>query len=122
MAKLIKIAETKDLPPGKALAFDVEGLRIAVFNVGGTEPISLKDLASRLVHIARGASVECVPWPQEKKAIDIGSFYSDSRKLMARTGWQPLVSIDDGFRETVKFYRANLSQYVSESAGSEEPS
>ena len=35
MAKLIKIAETKDLPPGKALAFDVEGLRIAVFNVDG---------------------------------------------------------------------------------------
>jgi len=35
MAKLIKIAETKELPPGKAAAFDVEGLRIAVFNVGG---------------------------------------------------------------------------------------
>jgi len=35
MAKLIKIAETKELPPGKAAAFDVEGLRIAVFNVAG---------------------------------------------------------------------------------------
>src|SRR2546425_491663 len=35
MAKMIKVAETKDLPPGKAAAFDVEGLRIAVFNVGG---------------------------------------------------------------------------------------
>src|SRR5438874_1540813 len=35
MAKLIKIAETKDLPSGKAAAFDVEGLRIAVFNVDG---------------------------------------------------------------------------------------
>ena len=35
MAKLIKITETKDVPPGKAAAFDVEGLRIAVFNVAG---------------------------------------------------------------------------------------
>src|SRR5437867_10345036 len=36
MAKLIKVAQTTDLPPGKAAAFDVEGLRIAVFNVGGS--------------------------------------------------------------------------------------
>jgi nitrite reductase/ring-hydroxylating ferredoxin subunit len=36
MAKLIKIAETKDLPPGQAAAFDLEGQRIALFNVEGT--------------------------------------------------------------------------------------
>lgn len=35
MAKLIKIAETKDLAAGRAAAFDVEGKRIAVFNVDG---------------------------------------------------------------------------------------
>ena len=36
MAKLVKVAETKDLSPGDASAFDVEGNRVAVFNVGGT--------------------------------------------------------------------------------------
>jgi 3-phenylpropionate/trans-cinnamate dioxygenase ferredoxin subunit len=36
MAKLVKIAEMKDLAPGQAGAFDVEGQRIAVFNVAGT--------------------------------------------------------------------------------------
>src|SRR5205823_4149990 len=76
-----------------------------VFNVGGTEPISLKDLALRLVHIAGSGSVECVPWPAEKKAIDIGSFYADSSKLTARTGWQPVVSLDAGLRAAVEFYR-----------------
>ncbi len=35
MATLVKIAETKDLAPGQAAAFDVEGNRIAVFNVNG---------------------------------------------------------------------------------------
>ena len=35
MAKLVKVADTKDLTPGKADAYDVEGNRIAVFNVGG---------------------------------------------------------------------------------------
>ncbi len=36
MAKLIRIAGTKDLPPDQAAAFDVEGQRIALFNVEET--------------------------------------------------------------------------------------
>jgi len=36
MAKLVKIAEIKDLSPGQAAAFDLEGQRIALFNVEGT--------------------------------------------------------------------------------------
>src|SRR5438046_6019832 len=36
MAKLVKVAETKNLTPGKATAVEVEGIRIAVFNVDGT--------------------------------------------------------------------------------------
>jgi nitrite reductase/ring-hydroxylating ferredoxin subunit len=36
MAKLVKIVETKDLTRGQATAFDVEGQKIALFNVEGT--------------------------------------------------------------------------------------
>ena len=36
MANLIKIAELKDVPPGQAAAFDLEGHRIALFDVEGT--------------------------------------------------------------------------------------
>jgi 3-phenylpropionate/trans-cinnamate dioxygenase ferredoxin component len=35
MAKFLKIAETKDVPPGQAAAFTIEGQKIALFNVGG---------------------------------------------------------------------------------------
>ena len=85
-----------------------------MFNVGGAAPISLKDLASKLVGIAGGGRVECVPWPEEKKAIDIGSFYADSSKLTRATGWTPAVSLDDGLRRTVEFYRKHLAHYVDE--------
>jgi len=85
-----------------------------VFNVGGSEPISLKDLASKLVAIAGGGRLECIAWPSEKRAIDIGSFYADSSKLRSTTGWAPSVSLDDGFRRTVDFYRANFPQYVDD--------
>ena len=36
MAKLFKIAETKDVPPGQGSAFTIEGQKIALFNVEGT--------------------------------------------------------------------------------------
>jgi 3-phenylpropionate/trans-cinnamate dioxygenase ferredoxin subunit len=36
MARLVKVADTNQLPPGKATAVELDGTRIAVFNVGGT--------------------------------------------------------------------------------------
>jgi UDP-glucose 4-epimerase len=83
-----------------------------VFNVGGAAPTSLKDLASLLVGIAGGGRVECIAWPAEKKAIDIGSFYADSGKLTRTTGWTPTVALEDGLRRAIEFYRANLTHYV----------
>ena len=34
--KLLKIAQTRDVPPGQAAAFTIEGQKIALFNVEGT--------------------------------------------------------------------------------------
>ena len=36
MSRLVKVADTNQLPTGKATAVDLDGTRIAVFNVGGT--------------------------------------------------------------------------------------
>jgi len=83
-----------------------------VFNVGGLEPIAHKDLVEMLLSVAGTGRVRYVPWPAEKKAIDIGSFYSDSSKFAAATGWAPRVDLREGFRRTVEFYRANLPRYV----------
>lgn len=35
MGKLVKVAETKDIPAGEAGSFEVEGQTIAIFNVDG---------------------------------------------------------------------------------------
>ena len=83
-----------------------------VFNVGGDEPISHRELVSLLVEIAGSGTVRFVEWPPEKKRIDIGSFYSDSTKFRTATGWQPSVSLREGLRRTVAFYRQHLEHYV----------
>jgi UDP-glucose 4-epimerase len=83
-----------------------------VYNVGGLEPIAHRDLVTRLLEAAGTGRVTYVAWPPEKKAIDIGSFYSDSSKFARATGWTPRVGLDEGLRRTIAFYRANLSRYV----------
>ena len=90
-----------------------------VFNVGGDEPISHRDLVQRLVRAAGSGSVKFVDWPADKKRIDIGSFYSDSTKFRAKTGWRPQVNLEEGLRRTLAFYREHMSEYVGERSGHE---
>ena len=85
-----------------------------IYNVGGAEPISLRDLVQRLFRAAGTGRVRYVDWPREKKAIDIGDFYADSTKLMRAVGWQPTVSLDEGLARTMTFYRQHLDHYVSD--------
>src|SRR5262245_31936082 len=79
-----------------------------VFNVGGQEPIAHKDLVDLLIDAAGTGRVTYVPWPEDKKRIDIGSFYSDSSKFSRTTGWKPAVNLRDGFLRTIEYYRAHL--------------
>ncbi len=83
-----------------------------VFNVGGPEPISHKELVELLIDVAGSGSVRYVPWPPEKRQIDIGSFYSDSSKFRKTTGWTPSVALRDGLARTVAFYREHIRRYV----------
>ena len=83
-----------------------------VFNVGGAEPVSHRDLVKLLIDIAGSGSVRFVEWPPDKKRIDIGSFYSDSTKFRETTGWTPRVGLAEGLRRTIGFYREHMPHYV----------
>jgi UDP-glucose 4-epimerase len=82
------------------------------YNVGGLEPIRHRDLATLLIDVAGGGSMRCVPWPSEKKIIDIGSFYADSTRFQAAVGWRPAVMLRDGLSRTIAFYRTYLAHYL----------
>jgi UDP-glucose 4-epimerase len=87
-----------------------------VFNVGGAQPITHRDLVALLLETAGAGRVSYVDWPPEKKRIDIGSFYSDSTKFQRASGWAPTVDLREGLRRTLGFYRAHLGHYVEAGA------
>jgi UDP-glucose 4-epimerase len=81
-------------------------------NVGGIEPVSLIDVARLCQEIAgAGGAVETMPWPPERKKIDIGSIYVDHTKLTGLTGWDPQVGLREGLAETFAFYREHGEHY-----------
>ena len=65
-----------------------------------------------LIEESGRGTVRFVEWPEEKRRIDIGSFYSDSRKFTDTTGWRPAVPLREGMRQTLAYYRQHLMHYV----------
>jgi len=84
-----------------------------IFNLGGREPISLKQLVEMMIEINGGGSYRLVPFPEDKKRIDIGSFYGKYSKIKEALGWDPETSLRDGLQETFAFYKKNLEHYLT---------
>jgi UDP-glucose 4-epimerase len=94
------LAAASDIAPGR------------IYNLAAEPPISLKDLAQLLVELAGKGSVRHVPWPEEKRAIDIGSYYGTHARISAELGWRPTTALQDGLRRTLDFYAANMKHYL----------
>jgi UDP-glucose 4-epimerase len=85
-----------------------------VFNLGGDEPVTLKSLVEMMIEINGGGSYRLVPFPPDKKRIDIGNFYGDYSKIKKALGWQPRVPLAEGLRKTIEYYRENLAWYTEQ--------
>ena len=84
-----------------------------VFNLGADDPINLKDTAQLLVDVADNGTYQIVPFPADRKAIDIGDYYADYRKIRAMLGWKPKIDLRDGLTRTLQYYKENGSYYWS---------
>ena len=83
-----------------------------VFNLGGDEPVTLLDLAQLLVEIAGRGRITVVPFPADRKKIDIGDFHADASKIRAALGWTPKTQLRDGFARTLAYYREHKDRYL----------
>ena len=82
-----------------------------VYNLGSTEVLSLKDLAELLLDLHGSGSYEIVPFPKDRKAIDVGDYYSDFSLIERELGWQPRVSLREGVKKTLDYYALHRRHY-----------
>jgi UDP-glucose 4-epimerase len=81
------------------------------FNLGGAHPVSLLECTRELIALTGKGSVRLIPFPPERRAIDIGDVYSDWRKIEARLGWHPQTELREGLRRTIAFYEQHREHY-----------
>ena len=82
-----------------------------IFNLGADDPISLRDLAELMVEVNGGGGYQLVPFPDERKAIDIGDYHGDYNKIRTTLGWSPKVSLREGLGRTINYYRDHPDKY-----------
>lgn len=82
-----------------------------VFNLGDEHPLSLKETAELLARCHGRGSYKLVPFPSERKSIDIGDYSGDFRKINGVVNWKPSVSLVDGLTRTLHYYAEYGDRY-----------
>ena len=84
-----------------------------IFNIGGSPPASLHQLAEIVVRLSGGtARYTTREFPADRARIDIGSYHADDRAFRAASGWAPLVGLEEGIGRTLDWYRSRLGEYM----------
>lgn len=83
-----------------------------IFNLGGRRSVRLIDFADLLIEINGGGSYELVPFPEDRKRIDIGDYHGDYHRIERELGWEPKVDLREGLTRTLAYYRQHLEHYV----------
>ena len=86
-----------------------------IYNLGGSEPIALKALVELMIDINGGGEYELIPFPEERKKIDIGDFFSNFDKIKAELGWKPDILLKEGLTRTFDYYK-KFGHYYWESS------
>jgi UDP-glucose 4-epimerase len=83
-----------------------------IFNLGSEEMISLKDIAQLLIDLNGGGKFTIREFPEDRKKIDIGDYYSDFSFIKAKVGWEPKTLLKDGLEKTISFFKDNYNVYI----------
>jgi nucleoside-diphosphate-sugar epimerase len=81
-----------------------------VLNLGAPRHYSLLEFVAEL-HAACPLRHQLVPFPDDRKIIDIGDYYGDYSAFAEATGWQPAIALAEGLASTLAHYREHAEVY-----------
>tara|TARA_B100000035_G_scaffold313188_1_gene326339 strand:+ start:9302 stop:10291 length:990 start_codon:yes stop_codon:yes gene_type:complete len=84
-----------------------------VYNLGSKEVLSLENVAKKMSNLVPNSSYNIVPFPNDRKAIDIGDYYSNFSLISSELQWEPKISLNEGLKKTIEYYKMHFSNYCN---------
>lgn len=85
-----------------------DGFTGEAFNFGTETPLSVLEMASRILHVMGKSSLELTILNQATN--EIPRQYLDCTRARTRLGWRPRHTLDESLAQTVEWYRAWLAR------------
>ncbi|MBI5603772.1 MAG: GDP-mannose 4,6-dehydratase [Deltaproteobacteria bacterium] len=82
-----------------------------IYSIGSAESITFLQLVQEIIRACGSGRYVHVPWPEDRKTIEVGDVVTDFSKLTAHTGWKPSTLLAEGLNKTVAFYRQYRGHY-----------
>ena len=82
------------------------------YNLGAPDPLSLEDTAKIMCQKTVGGDYQMVPFPKDRKAIDVGDFICDYSAFRDQFGWEPKVSFEEGIQRSIEYFREEIENYI----------
>ena len=83
-----------------------------VYNLGAREPLSLEDTAKTMCHTIEGSDYQMIPFPEDRKAIDVGDFICDYSAFRNQFGWEPKVNFQEGIQRSIDYFRKEIAYHL----------
>lgn len=100
-----------DVVEALLLAATTDACRGRIFNLGAESPHSLNEFTGILARLL-DIRVEHIPFPADRRLIDIGDYYGDWSLFARATAWRPRVDLQDGLHRTLAFFREHANVYL----------
>jgi len=104
----------KDTAEGFVRIFETEKTECEVINISTQKEISIGDLAKKIIKLCKSdAKIKSESTRKRPEKSEVERLLGQNGKLLKLTGWKPETSLEEGLKETIKWFKnpKNLRLY-----------
>lgn len=88
-----------------------QDIQCEIFNIGSGQGTTFKEMTDCILQEVGCGKVKHIPWPKDFVNVETGDYITDISKIKKQTSWLPKITLADGIKKTVEYYRVNKSNY-----------
>jgi len=88
-----------------------KGLSGEVYNLGTEEVVTFVDMVDAILKETHTGGKKHISWPENYEKNESGGYVADTSKIEKDTGWKARVTLKDGIKRMVKYYKNHRMHY-----------